>query len=201
MIVTKQDEYRHAFAEYLRKGTPIQLQTKQTATSGQYVWRTRDDDKVRPSHPANDGRVFDWSAPPETGHPGTDYGCRCRAVPYVSGATEFAFHVMQEFPPVQTHRYGDLDFVAHYYFGGGRDLTLEEIGHLREIAEHYAYVTGDEGAFRRLSNQIADEARSVRSASCMTSDTGTILEEWNFRMETARSADSFPERSAARMGF
>ena len=72
---------------------------------------------------------------------------------------------MQDFPPVQTHRYGDIDFVAHYYYGGGRELTLMEIGHLREIAEYYAYATGDEGAFRRLSNQIADEARQARSGS------------------------------------
>lgn len=99
MIVTNEDEYRRAFVEYLRKGTPIRLQTKQAATSGQYVWRTRDDDKVRPSHRANDGHVFDWSAPLATGHPGSEYGCRCQAVPYVSGATEFAFHAMQDFPP------------------------------------------------------------------------------------------------------
>ena len=163
MIVTNQDEYRRAFVEYLRKGTPIRLQTKQATTSGQYVWRTRNDDKVRLSHRANDGHVFDWSAPPDTGHPGSEYGCRCQAVRYVSGATEFAFHVMQDFPPAQTHRYGDLDFVAHYYYGGGRELTLSEIGHLSEIAEHYAYATGNEGAFRRLSNQISDEARRVGS--------------------------------------
>lgn len=65
MIVTNQDEYRRAFVEYLRKGTPIRLQTKQTETSGQYVWRTRNDDKVRLSHRANDGHVFDWSASPD----------------------------------------------------------------------------------------------------------------------------------------
>lgn len=34
-----------------------------------------------------------------------------------------------------------------------------EIGHLREIAEQYAYGDGAEGAFRRLANQIADQAR------------------------------------------
>lgn len=162
MIVTDQDEYRRAFVEYLRKGTPIRLQTKQTATSGQYVWRTQNDEKVRLSHRANDGHVFDWSAAPDTGHPGSEYGCRCQAVPYVSGATEFAFHVMQGFPTAQGHRYGDVDFVAHYYYGGGQALTLSEIGHLQEIAEHYAYETGNEGAFRRLSSQIASEARKVQ---------------------------------------
>lgn len=53
--------------------------------------------------------------------------------------------------------------MAHYYYGGGRSLTLDEIGHLREVAEHYAWVTGDEGVFRRLSGQIADEARKSRA--------------------------------------
>lgn len=163
MYITDQDEYRRAFVEYLRRGTPIRLRTKQTGLGAQYVWRTQQDAKVRPSHRANDGHLFDWASPPDTGHPGSDYGCRCEAVPYVSGETEFAYHVMQEFPPVRTHRYGDLDFVAHYYYGGGQALTLSETGHLREIAEHYAYSTGNEGAFRRLSDQIADAARNVRS--------------------------------------
>ena len=42
----------------------------------------RGDGKVRPSHAANDGRVFAWDDPPPTGHPGEDYGCRW-AEPYV----------------------------------------------------------------------------------------------------------------------
>lgn len=139
MIIAEQDEYPRSFVEYLRRGTPIRLERKQTAPEGQYVWRSQRDARVRPSHRANDGQLFDWSSPPDTGHPGSDYGCRCEAVPYVNGETEFAYHTLQEFPPVRTHRYGDLDFVAHYYYGGGRSLTLDEIGHLREIAEHYAW--------------------------------------------------------------
>ncbi|MEX5727786.1 hypothetical protein Ga0609869_001139 [Rhodovulum iodosum] len=38
-------------------------------------------------------------------------------------------------------------------------MTLLEIGHLREIAEQYAYGDGAEGAFRRLADQIAHKAR------------------------------------------
>jgi SPP1 gp7 family putative phage head morphogenesis protein len=161
MTIIDHDAYRLAFVEYLRKGTPIRLARKQAAPEGRYVWRTQDDAKVRPSHRANDGQLFDWSDAPETGHPGADYNCRCQAIPYVTGETEFAFHTMQEFPSVQTHRYGDFDLVAHYYYGDGRTLTLAEIGLLQEIAEHYAFATGTEGAFRRLSDQIADKARSV----------------------------------------
>ena len=36
----------------------------------QFVWRTRDDDKVRSSHAAHDDQVFSWDDPPERGHPG-----------------------------------------------------------------------------------------------------------------------------------
>ena len=44
-----------------------------------YVWLTRRDGRVRPSHSRNEGRTFRWSSPPPTQHPGFDYGCRCVA--------------------------------------------------------------------------------------------------------------------------
>jgi SPP1 gp7 family putative phage head morphogenesis protein len=46
-----------------------------------YVWTTADDEKVRSAHAENDGKIFAWNVPPETGHPGEDYNCRCIAVP------------------------------------------------------------------------------------------------------------------------
>ena len=46
-----------------------------------YRWSTSGDERVRPSHVANDGKVFSWSKPPETGHPGQDIQCRCVAIP------------------------------------------------------------------------------------------------------------------------
>ncbi len=46
-----------------------------------YIWHTQDDEKTRPSHAANDGKVFAWDSPPPTGHPGHDYNCRCYAEP------------------------------------------------------------------------------------------------------------------------
>ncbi len=47
-----------------------------------YVWRSQDDARVRPAHAQNDGRIFSWSTPPSTGHPGDDFGCRCSAEPH-----------------------------------------------------------------------------------------------------------------------
>ncbi len=49
----------------------------------QYIWRCRDDDKVRHVHAEHDDKVFDWDNPPETGHPGQAYNCRCFAEPYL----------------------------------------------------------------------------------------------------------------------
>ena len=47
-----------------------------------YVWATCRDDRVRPTHRANEGRTFYWSSPPAiTGHPSHDPGCRCLPLP------------------------------------------------------------------------------------------------------------------------
>jgi hypothetical protein len=59
--------------------------SSETPASGYYIWRTSSDDRVRPSHAANRGLIFQWSNPPATGHPGKGYGCRCWAEPYAHG--------------------------------------------------------------------------------------------------------------------
>lgn len=37
--------------------------------SGQYIWRTTQDDKVREDHAARAGKTFSWTNPPEGGPP------------------------------------------------------------------------------------------------------------------------------------
>jgi Phage Mu protein F like protein len=81
--------YRKAFVQYLRKGTPIErtmqeLFAKAESPTTHYIWRTQGDDKVRSSHAANEGKIFAWDNPPDTGNPGEDFGCRCWAEPYYS---------------------------------------------------------------------------------------------------------------------
>ena len=50
----------------------------------QYVWRTSGDERVRPTHSANGGQIFEWgNPPPATGHRGDDIQCRCVAEPVV----------------------------------------------------------------------------------------------------------------------
>ncbi len=75
--------YHKAFQYYLRYGISIELQLKaEQHSTTHYIWSTEGDDKVRPSHEANDGQIFAWNNPPATGHPGDEPGCRCTAVPY-----------------------------------------------------------------------------------------------------------------------
>ena len=50
--------------------------------SDYYIWRTRQDDKVRGKHAEREGKIFNKHIPPEGGNPGEDYNCRCWAEPH-----------------------------------------------------------------------------------------------------------------------
>lgn len=80
--------HRQAFESYLRYGRLPEAKTPDhpSATS-HYVWRTARDERVRPAHAANEGRVFAWRDPPPTGHPGEAHQCRCWAEPYYGSPT------------------------------------------------------------------------------------------------------------------
>lgn len=53
----------------------------QSAGITKYEWSTSKDERVRPEHAARDGKVYEWSSPPDGGNPGEDYNCRCVAIP------------------------------------------------------------------------------------------------------------------------
>ena len=57
----------------------------------EYIWRTREDAKVRPDHAALNGRKFSFDHPPicdqsdgRRCNPGEDYGCRCEPLPILN---------------------------------------------------------------------------------------------------------------------
>lgn len=67
--------------------------TEQRQTSvgvTRYMWSASGDERVRDTHRANDGQVFEWKRPPATGHPGQDYQCRCVAIPVFDEEDEAA---------------------------------------------------------------------------------------------------------------
>ena len=51
-----------------------------------YQWQTMLDERVRPSHAANEGQIFYWDAPPATGPPGYEVNCRCVALAVIEAA-------------------------------------------------------------------------------------------------------------------
>jgi Phage Mu protein F like protein len=155
MRLTHTPAYRRAFDQYLRRGTPIGLSLKaDTHPTTHYIWRTQEDSRVRPSHRANDGKVFAWDDPPPTGHPGEDFGCRCRAEPFAPNVDEFMNLSMFGIAEAGTP-WTSLDFVLHYFFGGGEEVSVRETGHLAAVVAEYK-----RQAEGRLKGQIADRARN-----------------------------------------
>ncbi len=152
--------YRNAFETYVRRGTPIALTLKQQSRpTTHYIWRTRRDGKVRPSHATNDRKIFAWDNPPPTGHPGEDYGCRCTAEPYLPVTRE-------QITITLTGTSGDgsawtsRNFVEHYFRGKGRGVTVRETGHLRSIVSAYM---GQVETW--IENHIAGLARQNKNGS------------------------------------
>lgn len=174
MKIASSEAYRRAFALYLRKGVPIELSLieltrKARAVRGggsHYIWRTRGDSKVRASHAANNGRIFSWDDPPPTGHPGGDYNCRCWAQPYTKIPGGYLVNPVISIADEGLYRWEGYDFVLHFYFGGGREMRLADIGHLQDVIDR-ANVHGlkPPQVIQGAEEQIAGEARAVLSGS------------------------------------
>jgi len=53
----------------------------------EYSWLTAGDDRVRPTHKSQNGKIFrNDTPPPTTGHPGHDVNCRCTRQPVITDA-------------------------------------------------------------------------------------------------------------------
>jgi SPP1 gp7 family putative phage head morphogenesis protein len=61
-------------------GKLTELRQKEVGVE-KYIWRAVQDGATRASHLRNHGKTFSWDDPPETGHPGEDFQCRCTAEP------------------------------------------------------------------------------------------------------------------------
>ena len=156
------DDYKKAFDAYLRHGLMLAPNTKAAPTTSYYIWRTRKDGKARPSHVANDGKIFSWNNPPATGHPGQAPRCRCRAEPFPANITEY---VDINFSGVADtgNPWTSEDFINHYYKANGRAVRLREIGHLQAVVSEFRRQAIDD--ISRLPSQIANLARKIKNGS------------------------------------
>lgn len=55
-----------------------------------FIWRTVNDERVRPEHEERDGEIYSYSDPPDGELPGEPILCRCYAEPVFTGITEEA---------------------------------------------------------------------------------------------------------------
>lgn len=155
--------YRKAFIQYLRRGTALDISLKamvKERPTTHYIWRTSGDNKVRSTHAANNGKIFAWSNPPETGHPGEDYNCRCKAEPYTPEVSESSSQWVTSIVDEGLRRWAWYNFVLHYYFGGGRAIRLSDVGHLQDVIN-----ASREHVFKGVERQIYKEARATVSGS------------------------------------
>jgi SPP1 gp7 family putative phage head morphogenesis protein len=123
-------------AIYARVFGAAKTETSASHTTTHYIWRTLQDEKVRPEHAANNGKIFAWDTPPETGHPGEDFGCRCWAEPYKAEdralqeqSSQIVTFAKSDILPSWTRE----DFFNHYDHEKGKAVRLFEIGHLKNI--------------------------------------------------------------------
>jgi SPP1 gp7 family putative phage head morphogenesis protein len=68
----------------------------------EFIWRTRRDDRVRPSHRKLEGKTISFTDLPPFGLPGEDYGCRCTGDPIVDGILDAAAELAAHQEPSQT---------------------------------------------------------------------------------------------------
>lgn len=163
MHITGTPAYRKAFIQYLRKGTAIDISLKVATnerSTTHYIWRTSGDNKVRASHAANNGKIFAWDNPPEVGHPGEDYNCRCTAESYMPEVNESSSQLVTSIVGEGLRRWAWYDFVLHYYFGRGRSIRLSHVGHLQAV------IDASRGhVFKGVERQVSREARATVSGS------------------------------------
>lgn len=53
-----------------------------------FIWRTSNDERVRPEHEARNGKTYKWSDPPDGETPGEPINCRCYAEPVLDDLLE-----------------------------------------------------------------------------------------------------------------
>lgn len=114
-----------------------------------YKWETRGDGSVRPEHVTNDGEFFKWTEPSKvTGHPGDDWGCRCRAVPREPRAVGV--------DAINETDFGPLDILIG---GGVRKIGKEGIERIEKIIKDKL----KERAAREAAEKVVDRTIKISS--------------------------------------
>lgn len=152
--------HKLALEFFLRRGIHIKAEneppkeTRDQHSTPYYIWRTQRDNRVRSRHAEHEGKIYSWDNPPEGGHPGEDYNCRCWAEAYTPSITEGAIQKTTSIVDEGLYKWTWEDFVLHFYTGGGKPITLWEIGHLQD-----AINISEKKIYQKVEAQIATQVR------------------------------------------
>jgi SPP1 gp7 family putative phage head morphogenesis protein len=133
----------------------------------QYVWRSRDDEKVRSAHAEHDDKVFSWENPPEDGHPGQAFNCRCFAEPLPPGPSSIVVLAELTVP---------ADGFGNPGAGLGRRLARGLIARTPAGLALYAALEAN-GRLTEFT-ESASEQQVVDAAATLGVDLGTVEGLW-----------------------
>lgn len=156
----------------------------------QYIWRSRDDSKVRHEHAEHDDKVFDWDSPPETGHPGQGYNCRCFAEPYILNEPECKPDIVAA---QTTHAEGVEDGI----WTALREILSGIWQSLREIPEDYRWVQRFDTLVERERSGSITQTEQAELDEMRLARDNRIEEIKEFWREFPETADAFAEYVAA----
>ncbi len=109
------------------------------------------DDRIRASHAELNGTVRDLADSPD---PGEEFNCRCWAEPV--GSEGLKQELISEIN--DSEKWSSLEFLKHFFFGGGNEVTLSEAGYLGDIISK-----AEEVMYKRLEAQVADKMRAIKN--------------------------------------
>lgn len=141
----------------------------------QYVWRSRDDARVRDSHADYDDRIFDWDTAPEGGHPGQAYNCRCHAEPFLPDEPDY---VPETGIAYTTARLGaEVEGIAEAGrdFGVGLFDAISDLPGQVRTAARFAWLVAREAAGNLSDEQRAELAELRQSLEDRVDE---IVEFW-----------------------
>lgn len=159
-----------------------------------YTWSTSQDERVRDSHMANEGKIFAWDDPPETGHPGYEINCRCVALPVL------------ETPKAIIEQKQETQFVEDYLGPAASHYVNERFNESQSIVKQHQLTKSEAmsiiaysgGAFEKL-NKLLRLGKATTKEKRYESVLNKALDKMPiYTQKTHRVVEKLPAKVLAR---
>lgn len=172
--------------------TAIDEGLKSQDPAERYVWRTVGDSRVRDEHATRDGQIYTWGNPPEGGHPGEDYNCRCWAEPIEDGIQP----VYPEFILIPALKFGRIiKMIKEFYEAkqrtgytnhgnirsSQRNISTQEIEEAIKSAKENGNVITKTGKYGTLQNHYKGSNGVTVVIETSGRNAGKIITVWTHK--------------------